>query len=309
MKWTAADIPSLSGKIAVVTGANSGLGLETAAGLAAKGATVVMACRDPARGTAALAEVRRRAPGANVELMALDLADLSSVRRFAETFASKHPRLDILCNNAGVMALPLQKTRDGFEMQIGTNHLGHFALTGLLLEKLRAAESARIVNVASLAHRWARRFDPGDLHFERRRYKKWEAYSYSKFANLLFTFELERRLAKVAPHITAAAAHPGYTATNLMFVGPTQEKSALNRFVMQAGNALFAQTAPMGCLPTLYAATMPDVRSGDYFGPDGFQQMKGHPRKVGCRDDARDPALAARLWAASEQQTGVRYLA
>jgi NAD(P)-dependent dehydrogenase (short-subunit alcohol dehydrogenase family) len=308
MKWTAADIPSLTGKTAIVTGANSGLGLETSAGLAAAGARVVMACRDPGRGASALAQVQGRAPGTQVELMPLDLADLGSVRRFAQEFVRNHPRLDILCNNAGVMALPHQKTRDGFEMQIGTNHLGHFALTGLLLDSLTAAPGARIVNVASLAHRWATGFDPDDLHFERRPYKKWVAYSYSKLANLLFTFELARRLDKSAPRVVAAAAHPGYSATNLQFVGPAQENSAIGRFFMQIGNVLFGQPASMGALPTLYAATMPDVASGDYLGPGGFREIKGHPRKVGCRRDARDPALAARLWAASEKATGVRYL-
>jgi NAD(P)-dependent dehydrogenase (short-subunit alcohol dehydrogenase family) len=310
MKWTAADIPALHGKTALVTGANNGLGFETAVALAGAGATLVMACRDPARGSAALAEVRRRAPdNANVELMALDLADLASIRRFAQETARKHPRLDILCNNAGVMALPFQKTKDGFEMQVGTNHLGHFALTGLLFDSLAAAPAARVVNVASLAHRWFRGFDPDDLNFERRGYSKWVAYSHSKLANLLFTFELQRRLQSAAPRIAAIAAHPGYTATNLMFVGPAQEKSALSRLVMQIGNALFAQNATMGALPTLYAATMPDVAGGDYIGPDGFQQMKGYPRKVGCHASARDAALGARLWAASEKLTGVRYLA
>ncbi len=307
-KWTAADMPSLAGKIAIVTGANSGLGLITAAGRAAAGAHTVMACRDERKAATALDEVRRRAPQAKVELMKLDLADLASVRAFAEAFGKRFSQLDILCNNAGVMALPFQRTRDGFEMQIGTNHLGHFALTGLLLDKLQAAPGARVVNVASLAHRAARRFDPDDLNFQRRRYQKWQAYANSKLANLLFTCELQRRLEKSRARAIAVAAHPGYTATNLMFVGPAQENSALGRIFMQIGNFLFAQTPAEGALPTLYAACMPEVRGGDYLGPDGFGELRGHPRKVGMRPVARDPALAARLWQRSAELTGVAYL-
>lgn len=306
-KWTTADIPSLDGKVAVVTGANSGLGLETAAGLAGAGAIVVMACRDKTKAAGALDEVRMRAPKSQVEVMTLNLADLSSVREFAAALKSKHPRLDILCNNAGVMALPFQKTRDGFEMQIGTNHLGHFALTGLLLDALKAPGS-RIISVASQAHRATRGMDLDDLNWERRSYDKWDAYGKSKLANLLFTFELQRRLQKAGSGTIAAAAHPGYTATNLMFVGPAQENSALKRWFMQIGNALFAQSAAMGALPTLYAAAAPDVRGGDYIGPGGLAQMRGYPEKVGSRQAARNPEVASRLWTLSEQLTGVKYL-
>lgn len=307
-KWSPTDLPSLKGKIALVTGANSGLGLETAAGLAGAGATVIMACRSPEKAASALAEVRRRAPQATVETMALDLADLASVRAFAEAFAARYSKLDILCNNAGVMALPFQKTKDGFEMQIGTNHLGHFALTGLLLDRLNAAPAARIVNVASMAHRWTRRFDVEDLSCERRPYQKWDAYSKSKLANLLFTFELQRRLQKAGSKAIAVAAHPGYSSTNLGFVGPALEKSALGRLVIQFGNAVLAQPASMGALPTLYAAAAPDVAGTDYIGPDGVNQMRGYPKKVGCRSAARNPDTAARLWSKSEELTGVKYL-
>ncbi len=267
-----------------------------------------MACRDATKAAAALAEVRRRAPQAQVEVMNLDLADLASVRRFAQDYAANHPQLDILCNNAGVMALPFSRTKDGFEVQIGTNHLGHFALTGLLLERLEAAPAARVVNVASMAHRWTRGMNLDDLNFERTPYKKWDAYGKSKLANLLFTFELDRRLKKAGSKTLAVAAHPGYSSTNLQFVGPAMENSVLGRLTMQLGNALFGQPAWMGALPTLYAATMPDVQGGDYFGPDGFRQMRGYPRRVGCRRAARDPETAARLWSLSEQLTGVRFL-
>lgn len=307
-KWTLSDMPSQRGKTAIVTGANSGLGLETALALAGAGATVIMACRNPTKAADAVARVRRAAPQAQVESMALDLSDLSSIRAFAEAFKARHERLDLLINNAGVMALPFARTRDGFEMQIGTNHLGHFALTGLLLDRLRAAPGARVVNVASLAHRWTRRFDPDDLNFERARYMKWDAYSKSKLANLLFTFELQRRCTQNGVEVLSVAAHPGYSATNLGFAGPALEKSALGKLIMQIGNAAFAQNAALGALPTLYAATAPDVQSGDYIGPDGFQQMRGYPTKVRARSAARDTDTAARLWQRSASLTGVSYL-
>src|SRR5579872_2216614 len=306
--WTAAQIPPQAGRIAVVTGANSGLGLETAAGLAGAGASVVMACRSRDKAQGALAELKRRAPKASIEVMPLDLADLDSVRAFAKAFAAKYPRLDILCNNAGVMAIPLSRTRQGFEMQIGTNHLGHYALTGLLLDRLAAAPAARVVNLASLAHRFTPGMDLDDLNWERKSYRKWDAYGKSKLANLLFTFELERRLRAGGGGAIAAAAHPGYSSTNLQFVGPQQEGSALGRVAMQLGNALFGQSAAMGALPALYACTAAGVSGSDYYGPDGFQQIHGYPRKVGCRAVARDPALAARLWDLSAQLTGVKYL-
>lgn len=306
--WTTAQMPTQAGKLAIVTGANSGLGLETTVGLAAAGAEVIMACRNPAKAEPALADVKRRVPQGRVRLMSLDLADLSSVRRFAAEFSATSPKLDLLVNNAGVMAVPFQKTADGFEMQIGTNHFGHFALTGLLLGALKAADGARIVNLASLAHRWTARMDLDDPNFERRHYFKWDAYGKSKLANLLFTFELVRRLPSAAPNVIAVAAHPGYASTNLQFVGPQIEGSVIGRVMMQIGNSLLGQSAAMGALPSLYAATAPDVASGDYFGPDGFQQIHGYPVKVGCRKAARDPETASKLWALSERLTGVKFL-
>ncbi len=307
-KWTTADIPSQHGRRIVVTGASSGLGLETSIALAVAGAEVIMACRNPDKASAALAQVRSRAPDAKAELMTLDLADLASVRAFAAECARRFDRIDVLCNNAGVMALPLQRTHDGFEMQIGTNHLGHFALTGLMLDQLKTAPGARIVSVASNAHKWGMRLDPNDLNFEHQRYNKWDAYGRSKMANLMFHFELERRLKAARLDIRSVAAHPGYAATNLMFVGPAQQNSRVGKLAMQFGNALFSQDQAMGALPQLYAITMPDVESGDYFGPDGWQQLKGHPRRVGCLRMARDPEHTRKLWEASETLTGVRYL-
>jgi hypothetical protein len=305
MAWTPNDLPDLAGKTIVVTGGNSGIGYEAALQLARRGADVVLACRDLSKGEGAAAEIRRQCPGVSVEVRQLDLASLDSVRRFASDFAASHQRLDVLCNNAGVMALPYRRTADGFEMQFGTNHLGHFALTGLLLEHLLATPGARVVNVSSGAHRiGAIRFD--DLHWERG-YKKWPAYGQSKLANLLFTFELERRLSGRKAPAMSVACHPGYAATNLQFVGPRLQGSSLLESLMQFGNNLFAQSAEMGALPTVYAAAAPGVRGGEYIGPSSFGELWGHPKVVGCSAKARDPETARRLWEVSEELTGVRY--
>jgi NAD(P)-dependent dehydrogenase (short-subunit alcohol dehydrogenase family) len=307
-QWTPAEIPSQAGKVAIVTGANSGLGYFTARELARKGAQVIMACRSREKTEPAMDDIRKAVPEAKLDFIPLDLADLKSIRDFAQAFPAKFPKLDLLCNNAGVMALPYRKTADGFEMQIGTNHLGHFALTGLLLDRLKATPEARVVNVASLAHNWTRGMDLDDLNWERKKYKKWDAYGKSKLANLLFTFELKRRLGKSGIAVKSVAAHPGYSATNLGVAGPAMENSLLGKLMMHAGEALFSQSAEMGALPQIYAATLPEVESGDYFGPDGFRQIKGYPTKVGCRRMARDENLAAKLWGLSQQLTGVKYL-
>jgi NAD(P)-dependent dehydrogenase (short-subunit alcohol dehydrogenase family) len=306
-KWSVGQVPALDGRFAVVTGANSGLGLETAAGLAQAGATTILACRDAGKARAACEELRRRAPSAQLEAMALDLADLDSVRAFAAQLVARLPRLDLLCNNAGVMALPLRRTRQGFEMQIGTNHLGHFALTGLLLPRLRETAGARIVTLGSLAHRAVASLDFDDLNWEHRPYNRHEAYARSKLANLLFHYELDRRLRRASAAAIAVAAHPGYTSTNIGFAGPAMDNTPWKARVMRLGNALLAQPAAMGALPTLYAATAA-AQGGDYIGPDGLMQLGGHPRKVQSKASARDAAAGARLWALSEQLTGVKYL-
>ena len=306
--WSVEDIPAQSGRVAIVTGANSGLGLETSVALAGAGARVIMACRNPVKADAALQTVRSRIADADVSLMRLDLASLTSIRDFAHQFLSEHDQLDLLINNAGVMAIPLGRTEDGFEMQIGTNHLGHFALTGLLMNTLQETTGARVVNVASLAHRWTRGLDMDDLNFEDRGYNKWDAYGKSKLANLLFTLELQRRLDSKSCGVLAAAAHPGYAATNLQFVGPEQEGSKFAAGFMKIGNALMGQPASSGALPSLYAATADDISNGDYIGPGGFQQLRGSPRKVGRSKAARDEAAAKQLWALSEQLTGIPYL-
>ncbi|NGY03809.1 oxidoreductase [Solimonas terrae] len=307
-KWTAADMPDLGGKVAVVTGANSGLGYYTARDLAAHGAHVVLACRGREKTEAAMQALKAEVPDAHLEFMLLDLADLDSVAAFASAFKARHPKLDILHNNAGVMALPQMRTKQGFDMQIGTNHLGHFALTGQLLDVLLAAPRGRVVSTASMAHTWTRGMDLDDLNWERKPYRKWDAYGKSKLANLLFAYELQRRLDQRGASLISVVAHPGYAATNLQGAGAKIENSVIGGAIMKIGNALFGQPAAMGALPQLYAATMPDVRGGEYFGPDRLGGSRGYPTRTRSNAASRDEAVAARLWALSEQLTGVRFL-
>lgn len=307
MSWTSADIPDLSGKTFVITGANSGLGLQTALAIARKRGHVVMACRNVEKAERAAELVREQAPGAAPYVVPLDLGDLDSVRRAATEIEHRYARIDVLCNNAGVMAIPRRETASGFEVQFGTNHLGHFALTGLLLERLLGTPGARVVNVSSLMHRYGKmRFD--DLHGQRS-YEKWSAYAQSKLANLLFTFELARRLSSRGRSLMSVATHPGYAATELQGVGPEMSGSRLMKLLTDFGNIVMAQSSEMGALPTLYAATAPAVASGDYYGPNGFRQLRGYPRKVGCHPRARSEADARTLWNASVDATGVTYAA
>jgi NAD(P)-dependent dehydrogenase (short-subunit alcohol dehydrogenase family) len=302
MPWTAEDIPDLSGRRAVVTGANSGLGLQITLGLAQHGGQVVLAVRDTAKGDEAAGEIRSQAPAADLAVERLDLADLASVREFAARWSGG---LDLLVNNAGVMALPRRTTADGFEMQLGTNHLGHFALTGLLLPALLERPGARVVTMSSGAHQMGR-ISFGNLQGERH-YQRWLAYAQSKLANLLFAFELARRAALNDVDLTSVAAHPGYAATNLQSQGARMEGSRVKGVLAELGNRVFAQSAAQGALPALYAATMPDVIGGEYFGPDGMGGSRGNPTRVQATKTARDPELAARLWAVSEELTGVAY--
>jgi NAD(P)-dependent dehydrogenase (short-subunit alcohol dehydrogenase family) len=301
VKWTSDQMPDQSGRTAVVTGANSGLGLEATRELARSGARVVLACRDTDKGTAALREIEAGMPDAQVEVAALDLASLASVRAFADRFRSEHETLDILINNAGVMAPPRRETADGFELQFGTNHLGHFALTALLLGAMEGREDARVVTVSSGAHRMGR-IDFEDLQ-RTRRYNRWRAYGQSKLANLLFAFELDRRLRAAGAAISSLAAHPGYAATNLQSSAPPK----LDRLVMVVTNRLLAQSAEMGVLPTLYAATYPGLEGGAFIGPDGIAEQRGHPKAVMANRSARDEAVARRLWTVSEELTGVSF--
>lgn len=303
--WTEAQIPDLSGQTVLVTGANSGLGLNTTRALAAKGAHVLMACRDAEKAKAARQSLLDTQPDARLTLKPLDLSSLASVRALAADLKTEGVALSLLINNAGVMAVPHGHTRDGFETQMGTNHLGHFALTGLLLERLQPG--ARIVNVASMAHRWTPGINFDDLHWDRRHYRRWQAYGDSKLANLLFTFELHRWLVTRRRDALSVAAHPGYADTHLQFVAAEQKQSKFERWGMTLANAVLAQPAAMGALPSLYAATATGVLGGDYIGPGGFQQMRGHPTKVDCRKAAKSEALAQRLWTVSEAATGVRF--
>jgi NAD(P)-dependent dehydrogenase (short-subunit alcohol dehydrogenase family) len=303
--WIEQHVPALTGRVAVVTGATSGLGFETSRVLAQKGAHVVLAVRNPDKGEGSAKAIRASVPGASLEVLLLDLADLAAIRAFVQTYLASHNRLDILLNNAGVMALPYRKTVDGFEMQFGTNHLGHFALTGLLAPLILRTLGARVVTVSSAAHSFGRiRFD--DLNGERS-YRKWSAYGQSKLANLLFAYELQRRLAAAGSSAISVAAHPGYASTNLQFAGPEMEGSRFSARMVAVANRVIGQSAAMGALPEIYAATSPQVRGGDYIGPDGFMEQNGFPKKVKSNARSHDEAAAARLWEVSEQLTRVRF--
>lgn len=291
-RWTAADLPDLAGRTVVVTGASSGLGAVTARELARAGAHVVLAVRDVAKGERVAAAFPA---GTSHEVRALDLASLASVRAFAAGWSG---RLDVLVNNAGIMAVPQATTEDGFEAQIGTNHLGHFALTNLMLSHV----ADRVVTVSSGAHRIGK-IDLEDLNWERRRYDRWRVYGQTKLANLLFTKELQRRLAEVGSGVRALAAHPGYASTHLQSHTGSRVQHVLWAVV---GNGLFAQSDAMGALPTLYAATQ-DLPGDTFVGPDGFLEQRGHPKVVGRTKAAQDDDVARRLWTLSEELTGVGF--
>ncbi|QLL08124.1 SDR family NAD(P)-dependent oxidoreductase [Mycobacterium vicinigordonae] len=299
--WSAADIPDQSGRTVIITGANTGLGFHTAAALAARGAQVVLAVRNLEKGNAALARINAAVPGKpDVTLQELDLSSLDSVRRAADALRSNYPRIDLLINNAGVMWTPKALTADGFELQFGTNHLGHFALTGLLLDHLTAVRGSRVVTVSSLGHRLRAAIHFDDLQWERN-YSRIGAYGQSKLANLLFTYELQRRLQAAAAPTIAVAAHPGGSSTEL-----ARNIPRLLRPLNALGPLLF-QSAEMGALPTLRAATDPSVQGGQYYGPDGFGEQRGHPKLVQSSAQSHDQDLQQRLWAVSEELTGVRF--
>ena len=287
--WTAADLPSQKGRIFIVTGANSGIGLPTARALAEAGAHVVLAVRDAAKGETVAASI-----AGDTEVRRLDLADLTSVRAFADGWQGD---VDVLINNAGVMRTPERRTADGFELQIGTNHLGHFALTNLLLQHV----TDRVVTVSSGAHRGGS-ISLDDLNWQRRRYQRWAAYQQSKLANLLFTLELQRRLTAAGSPIRALAAHPGYAATNLQF----RSERGIEDRVMGVANRLFAQTDEAGARPTLFAASQ-DLPGASYVGPDGFAEQRGYPTLVGRTAAASDVEMAKQLWTLSEELTGVGF--
>lgn len=304
LPWTPQDLPSLENARIMITGGNSGIGFDTARVCAEKGAELILACRNQAKANDAAERIRRGVPNASVTTMTLDLGSQKSIRDCAKDFLGTYQSLDVLVNNAGIMMPPYELTEDGFESQFGVNHLGHFALTGLLLPALEAAPKARIVNISSLAHRF------GDMNLENPMfeggvgYSRSRAYGRSKLANLLFTFELKKRLNECGSKVIAVTAHPGLAATNL---SRYLETYFFVRWAMPLVQR-FIQSPEMGALPTLRALGDPGVESGDYYGPDGFRQQRGYPRKVGSSKLSRDPHLASRLWTLSENLTGIRFL-
>ena len=302
--WTAADVPSLAGRVAVVTGGNAGIGLETARVLAERGGTVVLACRGERKAAEAASQIRATAPDADIRAVHLDLASLGSVRQAADEILASCPRLDLLINNAGVMYVPFQRTEDGFELTLGTNHLGHFALTGLLLPRLLDTPGSRVVTVSSVAHRY------GEMHFDdlmlTSGYQPDPAYGQSKLANLLFSYELGDRLAAAGAGTASLAAHPGVVLTDLWRTSPGWQRALISPR-LRLINFWAAQPVTQGALPTLRAATDPAAQGGEYYGPGGFHEYTGFPVRVESTAASRDPDAQQRLWDISEQLTGVHY--
>jgi NAD(P)-dependent dehydrogenase (short-subunit alcohol dehydrogenase family) len=296
-KWNTENILSQKGRIVIVTGSSSGIGYETARVLANKQASVIIAVRNLDKGNKALAKIIQQNKDADVQVMELDLANLASVKNFTENFQKNYSRLDLLINNAGVMIPPYAKTTDGFELQFGTNHLGHFALTGQLLELLISTKGSRIVNVSSGAHNFGK-IDFDDLNWEKRNYAQWTAYGDSKLANLYFTYELDRKLKEQGINTLVTASHPGWTATEL-------QRTAGD--VMKYLNGIFAQNITMGALPTLRAAIEEGLKGAEYFGPNGFMEIGGYPVKVESNKLSKDRAIAQKLWEVSENLTGVKF--
>lgn len=297
--WTAKDMPEQAGRVVVITGANSGIGYESALALAQKGAHVVMACRSMDKAARAKADLLARVPDASLEVLPLDLGSLQSVRDFAAAFQAKYDSLDILMNNAGIMATPYGTTADGFELQFGTNHLGHFALTGQLLSTLLQTSKSRVVTVSSYANLGGR-IDFDDLQSEKR-YNGWVAYCQSKLANILFALELQRKLDAAQADVISVAIHPGHAVTNLQ----THPANFLDRVTLPLANALMGQAADLGATYQLYAATAADVQGGEFYGPKYL--LRGRVVRLGMTARARDEQVAARLWQISEALTGVRY--
>lgn len=294
-EWIEKNIPDQSGKIVIITGASSGLGLETARILASKNAELILACRNLSKGNEAINLIKNDYPESNLYLMQLDLSDLSSIKNFSDEFHSKFVKLDILINNAGLMAPPYSKTKDGFELQIGTNHFGHFALTSHLFDLLENTPNSRIVNVSSNAHKMGK-INLNDINWEKRKYRKWLAYGASKIANLHFTYELKERIINKKKNVLVAAAHPGYSITEL------SRNSPFFHFMY-----FIAQSSTMGALPILYAATATDVKNGDYFGPSGPGEWKGFPKKVKSNKLSQNKEINKKLWEISERLTKTRF--
>jgi NAD(P)-dependent dehydrogenase (short-subunit alcohol dehydrogenase family) len=302
--WRVSALQSLKNRHFVITGANSGIGLQAARHLASRDATVTMACRTVSKAEAARAELAREFSAATLSIEALDLTSLKSIKAFADRLVQHGRPVDVLINNAGVMAPPYTLTEDGFEMQIGTNHLGHFALTAQLWPLLKAGKNPRVVSVSSVYHK------VGTIHFDdlhsKKKYRKWDAYAQSKIANLYFTFELERRARASGCGVIAVACHPGYSATNLQTAGLIQDSTFTQKF-FALGNNLLAQSAEQGALPTVYAAAAEGVQGGEFYGPDGFLELRGTPVLVAPHARAKDAQVAAKLWTVSQEATGVLF--
>lgn len=306
-RWTNDSMPSQKGKTIIVTGANSGIGLEAATELANKGATVIMACRSTDKAEKARQSVLGRVSGGELVVMQLDVSDFESIKAFNARFIEQYDRLDVLINNAGVMGAPeILRTKHGFESQIGTNHLGHFVLTAGLMPLLKKTPSARVVAVASVAHKQAKNFNPDDINFEQSEYKPFYGYTRSKLANLLFMRELNKRVKAAGLDIKAIACHPGYSATNITS-GANPEGSKIKDFLAELGNKIMAMPAWKGALPTTYAATHPDLKGGEFIGPMGPLQFWGWPGVVQPSPDAQNDDFAQRLWATSEKLTGTEF--
>ena len=295
-KWDSDDIEDQNGRVTIVTGSSSGIGYETARVLANKNATIIIAVRNLKKGNTAAEKIKAQNAQADVRVMELDLADLKSIRSFSDTFKKQYTRLDLLINNAGVMIPPYSTTSDGFELQLGTNHLGHFALTGQLIDLIRKTPKSRIVNVSSNAHKIGN-INFEDLNWKKRKYNRMKSYGDSKIANIYFTYELTNRIDKVGKEPVVVVSHPGWTATEL------QRHTGFFNFL----NNFFAQDITMGALPTLYAAVGPDVKSGNYFGPSGFMEMKGYPKRVETNSLSKDKNIVKKLWDVSEELTGVKF--
>jgi len=304
--WTADNIPDQSGKYVVVTGANSGLGFETTKAMAAKGATVLMACRSEAKAQEAASQIRDAVPNAPLEFKALDLADQDDIKRFAAELNADGRQIDILFNNAGVMAMPEMRTAQGHEMQIGTNHLGHFTLTALLFPLVEKSPTGRVVTVSSQMHRIGQ-INLNDLTWQKRRYSRWPAYGQAKLANLMFAKELAKKLSAANSHVISAASHPGYASTNLQTAASKVEQSKLGEMIYGFGNVLAGQPQSAGALPSLRAGTDPAVSNGDYYGPHGMFERAGFPVKVGSTKAAQNEKMWADLWSLTEQITGVPF--
>ena len=304
MSWTAEDMDDLGGETVIVTGANSGLGFSATRELARHGAQVVMACRNLEKADDARQEIEDEVENADLDVIKLDLADLESVSSFAENFRDKYDSLDVLCNNAGLMAIPRRETQDGFEMQFGVNHLGHFALTGHLIDMIQES-GGRVVNQSSMAH------EGGEIDFDdlmgEDDYSKWGAYGQSKLANLLFTYELDRRLEDADSEAMSIGCHPGVSDTNLFRKGPEMTGSRVKLLVGEVFTRILGQSPDKGCLPMLYAASTDSLEGGEYIGPDGFREMRGYPEKQDSTDESHNKEDAQRLWQVSEELTGVSF--